>query len=100
MEQMLLAYGIPKEALTVISIVYKNSKVMARSLDGDTDFFDLVSANSKIYPLTHYPMRVRPSKVDRSNKRKWLCNVMAEGFRFMPLSLVRLRAFRLSTWVS
>ena len=29
-----------------------------------------------------------------------VCNVIAEGFRFMPLSLVRLRTFRLSTWVS
>ena len=29
-----------------------------------------------------------------------LCNIMAKGFRFMPLSLVRLRTFRLSTWVS
>ena len=28
------------------------------------------------------------------------CNIMAEGFRFMPLGLVRLRTFRLSTWVS
>ena len=28
------------------------------------------------------------------------CNVMAKGFQFMPLSLVRLRTFRLSTWVS
>ena len=28
------------------------------------------------------------------------CNIMAEGFRFMPLGLVKLRSFRLSTWVS
>ena len=28
------------------------------------------------------------------------CYMIAEGFRFMPLSLVRLRTFRLSTWVS
>ena len=28
------------------------------------------------------------------------CYKIAEGFRFMPLSLVRLRTFRLSTWVS
>ena len=28
------------------------------------------------------------------------CTIMAEGFRFMPLGLVRLRTFRLSTWVS
>ena len=27
------------------------------------------------------------------------CNIMAEGLRFMPLGLVRLRTFRLSTWV-
>ena len=27
------------------------------------------------------------------------CHEIAEGFRFMPLSLVRLRTFRLSTWV-
>ena len=28
------------------------------------------------------------------------CNIMAEGFRFMPLGLVRLRTFRLSSWVT
>ena len=28
------------------------------------------------------------------------CYIIAEGFRLMPLSLVRLRTFRLSTWVS
>ena len=33
-------------------------------------------------------------------KQIYLCYGIAEGFRFMPLSLVRLRTFRLSTWVS
>ena len=28
------------------------------------------------------------------------CNIMAEGFRFMPLGLVRLRTFRLSPWIT
>ena len=28
------------------------------------------------------------------------CNIMVEGFRFMPLGLVRLRTFRLSAWVT
>ena len=28
------------------------------------------------------------------------CNIMAEGFRFMPLGLVRLRTFRFSAWVT
>ena len=27
------------------------------------------------------------------------CHEIAKGFRFMPLSLVRLSTFRLSTWV-
>ena len=28
------------------------------------------------------------------------CNIMAEGFSFMPLGLVRLRTYRLSAWVT
>ena len=28
------------------------------------------------------------------------CNIIAEGFRFTPLGLVRLRTFRLSAWVT
>ena len=35
-----------------------------------------------------------------SNTRKATCNIMAEGFRFMPLGLVRLRTCRLSAWVT
>ena len=31
---------------------------------------------------------------------KYECNIMAKGFRFMPLGLVRLRTFRLSAWVT
>ena len=32
---------------------------------------------------------------------KWSkCNIMAEGFRFMPLGLVTLRTFQLSAWVT
>ena len=29
-----------------------------------------------------------------------LCNIIAEGFHFMPFGLVRLRTFRLSAWVT
>ena len=29
----------------------------------------------------------------------YYCNIMAEGFRFMPLGLVRLRTFRLCAWL-
>ena len=42
-EQILLAYGIPKETLAAIMILYRNNKVKVRSPDGDTDYFDIVA---------------------------------------------------------
>ena len=43
MEQILLAYGLPEETVAAIMMLYRNTKVKARSLDGDTDFFDIVA---------------------------------------------------------
>ena len=43
MEQILLAYGLPKETIAAIMMLYRNTKVKVRSLDGDTDFFDIVA---------------------------------------------------------
>ena len=43
MEQILLAYGLPKETVTAIMMLYKNTKVKVHSLDGDTDYFDIVA---------------------------------------------------------
>ena len=43
MEQILLAYGLPKETVIAIMILYKNTKIKVRSPDGDTNFFDIVS---------------------------------------------------------
>ena len=43
MEQILLAYGIPKETVTAIMILYRNTKVKVRSPYGDTDYFDIVA---------------------------------------------------------
>ena len=42
-EQILLAYGIPKETVTAITILYRNTKVKVRSPDGDTEYFDIVA---------------------------------------------------------
>ena len=42
MEQILLAYGIPKETVAEITILYRNTKVKVRSPDGDTVYFDIV----------------------------------------------------------
>ena len=43
MEQELLAYGLPKETVAAIMMLYKNTKVKVRSSDGDTDYFDIVA---------------------------------------------------------
>ena len=43
MEQILQAYGIPKEIVAAIMILYRNTKVKVRSSDGDTDYFDIVA---------------------------------------------------------
>ena len=43
MEQMLLAYGLPKETVAAIMMLYKNTKIKVHSLDEDTDFFDIVT---------------------------------------------------------
>ena len=43
MEQILLAYGLPKETVTAIMMLYKNTKVKVCSPDGDTDSFNIVA---------------------------------------------------------
>ena len=41
MEQILLAYGLPKETIAAIMMPYKYMKVKVRSPDGNKDFFDI-----------------------------------------------------------
>ena len=43
MEQILLAYGLPKETVAAITILYRNTKVKVLSLDGDREYFDIVA---------------------------------------------------------
>ena len=43
MEQILLAYGLPKETVAAITIPYRNTKVKVRSPDGDREYFDIVA---------------------------------------------------------
>ena len=43
LEQILLAYGLPKETIEAIMILYRNTKVKVHSPDGDTDYFVFVA---------------------------------------------------------
>ena len=42
-EQIFLAYGFPREIVTIIMMLYKNMEAMVCLPDGDTDFFDIVT---------------------------------------------------------
>ena len=54
MEQILPAYGLPKETVAAITILYRNTKVKVRSPDGDTEYFDIVAGVLKGDTLTPY----------------------------------------------
>ena len=42
MEQILIAYGLPKDTVAAITILYRNTKLKVRSPDGDIEYFDIV----------------------------------------------------------
>ena len=54
MEHILLTYGLPKETVRAIMMLYKNTKVKVSSLDGDTDYFDIVAGVLQGDTLTPY----------------------------------------------
>ena len=54
MEQILRAYGLPKETIVAIMMLYKNTKVKICSPDGDTDFFDIDAGVLQGDTLTSY----------------------------------------------
>ena len=54
MEQILLAYGLPRETGVAIRILYRNTKVKVRSPDRDTEYFDIVAGVLQGDTLTLY----------------------------------------------
>ena len=76
MEQILLAYGIPKETVAAITILYRNTKVKVRSPDGDTEYFDIVAGVLQGDTLAPYLFIICLDYVLRTsidnNQREWL----------------------------
>ena len=54
MEQILLAYSLPKETVAAIMMLYRNTKVKVCSPDGDTDYFDIVTGMMQGVTLAPY----------------------------------------------
>ena len=55
MEQILLAYGLLKETVAAIMMLYGNTKRKVRSSDGDIDYFDIVAGVLQGDTLAPYP---------------------------------------------
>ena len=53
-EQILLAYGLPKETIAAITILYRNTKVEVRSPDRGTEYFDIVAGVLQVDTLAPY----------------------------------------------
>ena len=71
----------------------RNVDVVVNVLDCDiiVSEFELQSGY-----CVYFRINILGKSINPLSSQVWV----AEGFRFMPLSLVRLRTFRLSTWVS
>ena len=54
MEQILIAYSLPKETVAAIMMLYKNTKVKVRSPDEDTDYFNIVAGVQQGNTLAPY----------------------------------------------
>ena len=75
MEQILLAYGLPKENAAAIIILYRNTKVKVRSPNGDTEYFDIVAGLEQVHnkridfdsrTFWHYLNIIFPSHVEEN----------------------------------
>ena len=87
MEQILLTYGLPKETVAAIMMLYRKTKVKVRSSDGDTDYFDIIAdvlqgdtlASYLFITCLDYMLRTSIDKMkewfqaDKEKKQKILC---------------------------
>ena len=79
MEQILLAYGLPKKQKTIVAIMmlYRNTKVKVCSPDRDTDYFDIVAGVLQRDTLAPYLFIMCPDYVLRTSIDK----IKENGFK-------------------
>ena len=88
MEQILLAYGLPKETGAAITILYRNTKVKVRSPDGDTEYFDIVAGVLQGDTLAPYLFIIRLDYVLRTSIDK----IRENGFELTKKRSIRCPA--------
>ena len=67
MEQILLAYGLPKATFTAIMMLYSNMKAKVSPPDGDTDFIDIVVGVLQKDTFAPYPFIICQYEVLRTS---------------------------------
>ena len=72
MEQIFLAYVLPKETIAAIMMLYKNTKVKVLQIETETTLtLSLAFCKGIISPIpVHNLPRLRASNIDRSHERK------------------------------
>ena len=70
-------------------MICKNTKAMVRSVDGDTDFFEIVAdARRYIFATYIYNLfRLGTSNINSSNKRKWFHSKKKQEVEDIPQKL-------------
>ena len=77
MDQILLAYGLPKETVAVITILYRNIKVKVHSPDGEADYFHRLAGVLQGDILAPYFFIICPDYVLRTSFDK----IKENGFK-------------------
>ena len=90
MEQILLAYGLPKETVAAIMILYRNTKVKVRSPDGDIEYLDIVAGLRQGDTLAPYLFIICLDNVLRTSTDK----IRENGFE---LTKIRSRRYPAKT---
>ena len=81
MEQIRVAYGLPKESVAAIMILYRNTKVNIRFPDGDTDFFDIVAGVLQGDTLAPY-LLINPKngfELTKKRSRRYLAKTIIDA---------------------
>ena len=95
MEQIRLAYGLPKESVTTIIMLYKNLTAMILLPDGNTEFFDIVSGVLLGDILVLYLFIIcldciLQMSIDLIKKKKWFQIKKARSRRYLTAERCRL----------
>ena len=72
MDQILLAYGLPKETVADIMMLYRNMNVKVHSSYGETDYFDIVAGVLQGGTLAPYLFMIYLDYVLRTSIDKYI----------------------------